>query len=587
MRILFITTSHNSLSQRAEIELTDRGHEVSIELALSDEIITSAVELFHPDLILCPMLKTAIPENIWRNHVCLIVHPGIRGDRGPSSLDWAILDGMETWGVTILQAQEEMDAGDIWSSHLFPMRSASKSSIYRNEVVDAAILGILEAVSRFESRTFFPEPLDYSHPEIKGRLHIPIRPNHRKLNWGDTTEVILRKVRSADSSPGLLDSIFDEDYFIFGVHSEISLRGRPGDILAQRNGAICKATGDTAVWISHLKKRGGIKLPAMLALQGKVDGLPFYLTSWDCTSRNNSAASSFLFSQVLGSSLTPASETFQEIEYSSKNGVGYLKFDFYNGAMSTEQSRRLLEAYRFAKEQPTRVIVLVGGEFWSNGIHLNVIEASENPAQESWENIHAINDLIREIITTPDQLTISGITGNAGAGGVIMAMATDRIFAREGIVLNPHYKTMGGLHGSEYWTYLLPKRVGKDLAKDLIESCQPLGVRRALEIELIDETLAGGRGLFLAQLMDRAEDLARHPEHDEMIDLKKRMRAQDEAHRPLESYRAEELLQMEKNFFGPDPSYHQARRRFVYKTRPSETPLHQARHRNIGHTPPR
>ena len=49
--------------------------------------------------------------------------------------------------------------------------------------------------------------------------------------------------------------------------------------------------------------------------------------------------------------------------------------------------------------------------------------------------------------------------GNAGAGGVFMALAADKVFARHHVVLNPHYKSMGNLYGSEYWTYLLPKRL--------------------------------------------------------------------------------------------------------------------------------
>jgi putative two-component system protein, hydrogenase maturation factor HypX/HoxX len=37
------------------------------------------------------MLKTEIPEAVWKNTKSLILHPGIKGDRGPSSLDWAII----------------------------------------------------------------------------------------------------------------------------------------------------------------------------------------------------------------------------------------------------------------------------------------------------------------------------------------------------------------------------------------------------------------------------------------------------------------------------------------------------------------
>ena len=41
--------------------------------------------------------------------------------------------------------------------------------------------------------------------------------------------------------------------------------------------------------------------------------------------------------------------TFREIAYEERGGVGYLRFDFYNGAMSTDQCRRLRDAYRYAR----------------------------------------------------------------------------------------------------------------------------------------------------------------------------------------------------------------------------------------------
>ena len=104
VRILFITSAHNSLSQRLQVELADRGHAVAIHLATSDEAMGREVDTQQPDLIVAPMLTKAIPRAIWQRHLCLIVHPGIKGDRGPSSLDWAIALGEPSWGVTILQA---------------------------------------------------------------------------------------------------------------------------------------------------------------------------------------------------------------------------------------------------------------------------------------------------------------------------------------------------------------------------------------------------------------------------------------------------------------------------------------------------
>ena len=60
----------------------------------------AAVARHSPELIVCPMLKQRIPKSIWSTRRCLVVHPGPTGDRGPSSLDWAIELGASDWGVT-------------------------------------------------------------------------------------------------------------------------------------------------------------------------------------------------------------------------------------------------------------------------------------------------------------------------------------------------------------------------------------------------------------------------------------------------------------------------------------------------------
>ena len=156
MRILLLCHSFNSLSQRLYVELTERGHEVSVEFDINDTVTREAVTLFDPDLVLAPFLKRAIPEDVWQSRRCLIVHPGIVGDRGPSALDWAMLEGETEWGVTVLEAEAEMDAGPVWASVSFPMRKSTKSSIYRRELADAAVTAVFEALERIESRVLTP-----------------------------------------------------------------------------------------------------------------------------------------------------------------------------------------------------------------------------------------------------------------------------------------------------------------------------------------------------------------------------------------------------------------------------------------------
>jgi putative two-component system protein, hydrogenase maturation factor HypX/HoxX len=554
LKIHFLASAHNSLSQRLLVELTERGHKVTVTAGANEEAVVESVEDLAPDLIIAPMLKTKIPQAIWSKHTCLIVHPGILGDRGPSSLDWAIAMGEKTWGVSIVQAVEEFDAGPIWATRNFPLTgSPSKSSLYRQEVTEAAVAGVLEAVAKFESRQFRPDPLDYSQITVRGRFRPVMRQNDRAIDWGrDSTDTIARKINSADSAPGVLDTLFGNPYYLYGAHQEDQLRGRPGQLLAQRDGAVCVATIDGAIWISHLKQKTdgegrGLKLPAATALGVRAARLPH---------------------STLPAGTKTNRRTFREIRYDEGDGVGYLSFDFYNGAMSTSQCNRLRNAFLFARRRPTKVIALLGGrDFFSNGIHLNMIEAAADSALESWRNINAIDDLIYEILNTMSHFVIAGLRGNAGAGGAMLPLAADFVYARIGVVLNPHYKTMGGLYGSEYWTYNLPRRVGREKAFALTEDCRPIGTAEAKSIGFIDDYFGETVSEFEEILMSRAQSLARQKNFWQLLREKHDTRLDDIRVKPLAAYRAEELKIMHENFYGADPAYHIARQKFVYKDR--------------------
>jgi putative two-component system hydrogenase maturation factor HypX/HoxX len=298
------------------------------------------------------------------------------------------------------------------------------------------------------------------------------------------------------------------------------------------------------------------KRPAVLALGALADGLPHSVgAAGDC-------------------------DFGDEIRYEEHGPVGYLHFDFYNGALASRQCERLRDAYARARARHTRVIVLMGGaDFWCNGMHLHCIEAADSPADASWDNINRIDDLARDILLTDTHLTIAAMQGSAAAGGVFLALAADRVLARTGAVLNPHYRNMGNLFGSEYWTYLLPRRVGAECAQAIMARRLPLGTEEARVHGLIDDHAGPDAAAFRALIDTRARELAGDDRFAQGLADKSRHRALDERARPLADYRTSELERMRMNFYGFDPSYHIARHRFVHRTPHAWTPLHLAQHR--------
>ena len=561
MRVLLLLTSFNALSQRLFVELGERGHEVSVEIDVNDARTIEAVDLFQPDLVIAPFLKRAIPAEVFENQVCMIVHPGIVSDRGPSALDWAMMDGEPEWGVTVLQAVREMDAGPIWASATFPMRRATKSSLYRNEVAEAAVRAVFEAVVRFEAggKPVAAEDLAVAR---RGRWRDAIGQAGREIGWRtDTTETVLRKIAAADGVPGVCDRLFGEPAFLFDARQAPGLpHAKPGAVIATSGPAIAIATTDSAVWIGRVRRpesQQPFKLPASLAFAAEVRDLPEIALN--------------------------SSQGYRDIFYEEDGAVGFLHFPFYNGAMGADACKRLLEAYRDAVQRPTKVLVLCGGpEFWSNGLDLNLIEAAASPADESWVNICAIDDLAEAIVRTQSHITIAALSGNAGAGGVFLARAADQVWLRAGVILNPHYKDMGNLYGSELWTYLLPRHCGADNARRIVAARLPMGAREAVDLGLADRMMSGSRDRFLEEVGALAATLADDADFSRRLTDKQARRAADEAQKPLSAYRREELARMRRNFYGFDPSYHVARHNFVHKVPRSRTPVTIARHRDLA-----
>ena len=315
IKILLLSSSYNSLTQLAHVWLKSSRYDVTVATATTAETMRYAVRQFQPDLILCPMLAQVIPRDIWENIPCIIIHPGIIGDRGPSSLDWAILNEEKEWGVIAVQAEEHVDSGPVWASYHFPMREGSKSSLYRDEVAQAAMQSMMVAVHRFETGLFVPAPLDYSRPEVRGRYRPSVKADQRKIDWqNDPVADIIKKIRSADGQPGVLDDIGGESVYLHGAHEEGTLIGIPGEIIAKRHGAICRAAVDGAVWISHLRPKGRvadgfIKLPATDVLGDLVDEVPEIPVPLHYS--------------------TP-SKTFRDIWYEERNDVGYVSPSVWN-----------------------------------------------------------------------------------------------------------------------------------------------------------------------------------------------------------------------------------------------------------------
>jgi len=572
LRLLLLTHGFNGLTQRLYLELRAAGHAVSVEFDIADSVTEEALALWQPELVIAPYLKRRIPASVWSRLPCLVVHPGPPGDRGPAALDWALLRGECHGGVTVLQSNAEYDAGPVWAWRPVAWRAdAGKSSVYRREITQAAVEAVFDALARHVPGTAGPQPPP-ALPAQRGGWQPALPPGARAIDWDrDDDATLLRKIRSADGAPGVVAALFGQPCRLHDAHPACAADlaaappAAPGTPVARRGPALLLRSVDGGVWVGHVRRAqadgSSLKLAATRAFATEAAGLA-----------------------ELAVPLERPAEQWDELRYREFGPpdarVGVLSFDFHNGAMSTRQCLRLVAALRALRERPTRVLVLDGGaEFFGNGIHLHDIEAAAtaggSAADASMRNIEAIDDIALEVLTLTDRLTVALLRGNAGAGGCFLALAADEVWAHAPVVLNPHYKNMGNLYGSEYWTYTLPRRVGAARAAELMRARLPLTAAQAQALGLVDALLPAQ-----AEVDARAAALAAAPDFAQRIAAKQARRAEDEARKPLAAYRAEELQRMHRNFYGFDPSYHIARHHFVHRKPQAWTPRHLAVHRD-------
>ena len=102
------------------------------------------------ELILAPMLKIRYPGGGLVAPSLSDCASWIKGDRGPSSLDWATTE--KSWGVSTLEAAKEFDVGPIWASHEFARKSShEKQPVSKSGHRSRRAWWCSEAVARIES----------------------------------------------------------------------------------------------------------------------------------------------------------------------------------------------------------------------------------------------------------------------------------------------------------------------------------------------------------------------------------------------------------------------------------------------------
>ncbi len=176
--------------------------------------------------------------------------------RGAAPVYGALLQGLETTGVTIQYMAEQLDAGDIILQREIDIRPEDNRETLTNRLTDAGVELLLEAVRLIEAGEAPRIPQDECKASYVGR----VTTDDCRIDWSRQAEEIRNMVRACTPWPGAwceLDGTRVKIHDIEIIQNALTEEGRPGEIveIPTQGGPIVQ-TGSNVVEVRKLQPAG-------------------------------------------------------------------------------------------------------------------------------------------------------------------------------------------------------------------------------------------------------------------------------------------------------------------------------------------
>jgi len=187
--------------------------------------------------------------------------------RGAAPVNWAILQGMETTGVSVMRMVEALDAGAILfqtPEHIGPMETATELATRLSEVGAEALvetLALLEA-GAVEEREQDHRFATYA-PKVDREL--------ARIDWQRGAQELSWHIRGLDTVPGAWTTLEGSPLKLFRPTPELqdSPGAPPGTVLeATPEPGILVACGEGALRLEEVQPAGGRRMAVASWLRG-------------------------------------------------------------------------------------------------------------------------------------------------------------------------------------------------------------------------------------------------------------------------------------------------------------------------------
>ncbi|MCX5826585.1 MAG: methionyl-tRNA formyltransferase [Deltaproteobacteria bacterium] len=222
----------------------------------------------NPDLVVVAAFGQILPGEILERPKlgCLNVHPSLLPKyRGAAPLNWALIRGEKTTGVTIMMMDAGVDTGDIILQEETPVREGETCDGLHDRLAMMGADLLLKAVGQIEGGTAVRTPQDHQQATHAPRL----KKEDGRIDWGRDAAAIVNFIRGLAATPGAYTSLGGKVLKIFRAEAEAGPAGEAtGEIGPATKKGLPVTTGNGCVYLQEVQLEGKNRMTIQDFLRG-------------------------------------------------------------------------------------------------------------------------------------------------------------------------------------------------------------------------------------------------------------------------------------------------------------------------------
>jgi methionyl-tRNA formyltransferase len=222
---------------------------------------------WEPDLIVVAAYGRILPSTILclPRYGCINVHASLLPKyRGAAPIQWAILNGDATSGVTIMQINEQMDAGDILLQHETAIGADETYGELQTRLAHLGATALMEAIAQLHAGTLSPR----RQREEEVTMAPLINKADGRMMWTQPAAALARRVRAFNPWPSAFTSLAGRLLKVHRAHAvDTATGGSPGQVTAIDTG-IWVACGQGSLVLDEVQLEGRKRLNAVEFVRG-------------------------------------------------------------------------------------------------------------------------------------------------------------------------------------------------------------------------------------------------------------------------------------------------------------------------------